>query len=234
MAAASTTHKLLLQRFSSTVKSLYPKTKIKAEGEFPYGLRRYLLVQQETNPPPNSDTDGNPVNNGPTILASLTAHCNIVFGAKSIIENYPISTLCDPLLIKALEDSSSNGQQPQALSALHGLTSYVKQCLEGQLESPALNEIQNDPSMYAAVKAIATGVPRPGHTVVGKGTHRDAASGWEALAKEFIQQGHSDECKLYQNHGGEMIEIELLADTKPDYLLSAGGTMARFIFVVSE
>jgi hypothetical protein len=236
---------------------------IKVEGDLPYGLRRYLLVQDRPAAEDNDDNDDaammiaesrtTAVPGGPLVLASLTAHRNVVFGAKKLssssssssTDDLPLlSTLCEPLLIRALEDCYSNGEQPQALSALHGLTAYVRQCLDGQLESPALQEMllleeekddNNDATtnkiQYEAVRAIATGLPRPGHTVVGPGTHRDAGLSWAALAREYIQQGRCDECVLYHSQGGALVDIELLADTQTDYLQSAGGAMARFFFV---
>jgi hypothetical protein len=286
---------------TAAVRALYPDAQIKVQGEVPYGLRQYQLVVNRPPPPQDrtftpvgmeatlhdddEDDDGydyddagaqarRPAAVGPLVLASLTAHRNVVFGAKTMITNnsnspvggdddHALSTLCDPLLARALEDCYSNGEQPQALSALHGLTAYVEKCIDGQnIVSPALREIMmvemmaeehataamdaeedpikkkqmqekadSIPSRFEAIRAIATGIPRPGHSVVGKGTHRLAGDGWSKLAREFIQRGRCDECILYQNRGGALVDIELLADTKPEYLKSAGGAMARFFFV---
>jgi hypothetical protein len=291
---------------TAAVRALYPDAQIKVQGEVPYGLRQYQLVVNRPPPPQDrtftpvgmeatlhddeeEDDDGydyddagaqrrRPAAVGPLVLASLTAHRNVVFGAKTMINSnnsnnntvggdddhdHALSTLCDPLLARALEDCYSNGEQPQALSALHGLTAYVQKCLDGQhIVSPALREIMmvemmaeehataamdaeedptkkkemkekadSIPSRFEAIRAIATGIPRPGHTAVGKGTHRIAGDGWSKLAREFIHRGRCDECTLYQNRGGALVDIELLADTKPDYLKSAGGAMARFFFV---
>ena len=70
--------------------------------------------------------------------------------------------------------------------------------------------------------------------MVGQGTHRDGASGWEALAKEYARSGRSDECQLYLDHDGELVAIELLADTRPEYMATAGGAMAGFFFIEGE
>jgi len=93
------------------------------------------------------------------------------------------------------------------------------------------NEYQDDLLAYHAIKAMATGIPREGHSVVGQGTFRDGEQGWDALAREFIELKKAEEVELYVNHGATLVTIEHLADTKPDYLRSAGGAMARLFFL---
>ena len=80
------------------------------------------------------------------------------------------------------------------------------------------------------VTAIATGIPREGHRVVGQGTFRDGEAGWEALAEEFINKELAEEVELYRAREGTVVGIEHLADTNPQYLKSAGGAMARLFF----
>jgi hypothetical protein len=94
------------------------------------------------------------------------------------------------------------------------------------------------------ITAIATNIPRPGHSVVGQKTHAHGAWAWDALAREYALLDYdndnsmsirqlSEECLLYRHYteSCELVEIELLADTSPNYLLSAGGTMARFFIM---
>ena len=100
--------------------------------------------------------------------------------------------------------------------------------------------------MLDAIRAIATGEPRPGHSVVGAGTYRDGQTGWIALAREYSQLATTDavsldqsyvgmkgleELALYKSRGGELTRIEHLAHTQPGYLKEAGGAMARLFFV---
>lgn len=100
--------------------------------------------------------------------------------------------------------------------------------------------------MMDAVRAIATGEPRPGHSVVGAGTYRDGKIGWTALAREYSQLATTEsvsldasyvgrkgleELALYNSRGGEVTKIEHLAHTQPEYLREAGGAMARIFFV---
>lgn len=252
-------------------------------GDHPYGSREYLLVQpagpNATSSSSSSSTLTGPDGSTLQILATLKAHRNIVFGATTTSSlsspSSSVADLCPALLRAALDDCSNDGEQPQAVSTLHGLSAWVRACLEGgatetttttATTSTVLEGLRrqplrgdgddgngSDPSSSSdaaprlalqAVTAIATGVPRPGHAVVGQGTYRDGAAAWTALAREFValssppppsdQKPHhdfaSDECRLYQAAGAELVQIELLADTQPAYLASAGGAMARFFF----
>lgn len=210
--------------FSSQSKpTLFPHAKIRVDrGDNAYGFRQYLLEQT------GKTEDGD---DAVKEIASLAAHRNVVFGATSNVEEHSIYDVCDTLLLQALDDCAVVGDQPQALSSLQGLTDYVSKCIDGEASSEVLEKFRNDNVVYEAVKAIATGIPRTGHSVVGKGTHKDAGKAWEDLAKEFIAKQMADECTLYMTHGGELVAIELLADTNPKYLKSAGGAMARYFFV---
>jgi hypothetical protein len=224
-----------IRRFKSTQPLLFPDAFIHRRGDHPYGSREYLLVQ----PAPSEEQNDKSRVTGPDgrqlqILASLNAHRNIVFGAAVKVEQSTLLDLCPPLLRASLEDCSADGEQPQAVSTLHGLSAWVRACLQGESSSTALELLrcENETVVLQAVTAIATGIPRPGHSVVGQGTYRDGATGWEALAKEFVlTQTISEECQLYQSSGAELVQIELLADTNPAYLASAGGAMARFFFM---
>jgi len=190
----------------------------------------------------NSTTEHDP---NKTAIASLRAHRNILFGAQLLTkstDNKSLSQLCAPLLDVAVADAGMEGEQPQAMATLHGLCDWVMECLdndddgnEHDNKSKALqkikNEYQDDLLAYHAIKAMATGIPREGHSVVGQGTFRDGEQGWDALAREFIELKKAEEVELYVNHGATLVTIEHLDDTKPDYLRSAGGAMARLFFL---
>lgn len=215
-----------------------PKVVIQKLGDFPYGSREYQLVLQRADTEATKEGSESESNIQP--LASLRAHRNIVFGAQFFGETAGIKTLdevCLPLLDAALEDAADQGEQPQAIAALHGLCDYVTECLEEEEEegiSEALQklktEMDDDLLSYHAVKAIATGIPREGHSVVGQGTYRDGEAGWEALAQEFINKELAEEVELYRARSGTVVTIEHLADTNPQYLKSAGGAMVRLFF----
>jgi hypothetical protein len=201
-----------------TLSTIVESATVHRRGDDSYGSREYLLL------PPNTDLD----NADEWKIASLHAHRNIVFGARAF-QNRSLVEVCTPLLNVALTECSKNGEQPQAISALYGLCRWVSGSLE---TNEMLRDLQDsDPVAFEAVKAISTGVPRPGHSIVGRGTFRDGEVAWTQLAKAFVEAEPPDECQLYLQAGGELVGIESLADTKPDYLKSAGGAMARFFFL---
>ena len=229
---------------------LLQNASIRQRGDLPYGSREYILLS------PSPDDASKEIK-----LASLRAHRNVLFGASASIsdENTPdlLPKLCRPLVDAALQDASSQGEQPQAIATLHGLCNWVRDCLStaensGAVEPSASKTITDllssgDHTKLEAVRAIATGIPRPGHSVVGQGTFRDAGDAWEKLAREFVLLGMSEESQLYRipvaspsaaagsvegtGRIAELVGIELLADTRPEYLKSAGGAMARFFFM---
>ena len=297
----------------SLPKKYFPDSFVYRRGDHPYGTREYILVrpkpnfdddstnnggdtkshQQQENisryPPDSSPTAAtieSSLPNEVTVLATIHANNNIVFGAnvntnvarKHETDVVPsILDLCPILLQAAITDCSNEGEQPQALSTLHGLSAWVRQCLD--VGSPiqsnviqALQERMKNPTteplehhlilqstsafgrqmlnvdearqQLECITAIATHTPRAGHSVVGQKTHADGAIAWEALSREYALLDYdnddtksilqlSDECLLYRQYteSCELVEIELLADTSPKYLLSAGGAMARFFIM---
>lgn len=239
---------------SGSETSKKPQVVLQKLGDFPYGSREYRLVVQQLPPQQQqatatttiSDDSDDTGNSDPTIqaVASLRAHRNILFGARllgSTAQKRALSEVCGPLLDAALEDAGVEGDQPQAMATLHGLCDWVTECLEDDdkngnpTSSKALQKIKSeyndDLLAYHAIRAMATGIPREGHSVVGQGTFRDGEQGWEALAQEFMEQKLAEEVELYRSRGATVVAVEHLADTKPEYLRSAGGAMARLFFL---
>lgn len=162
--------------------------------------------------------------------------------------------VCKPLLKKGLEMAGVEGDQPQGLAALHGLSARVRYLLDksnkDSTESKAMeklrHEYENDDGnndqnidkkiIFEAITSIATQIPRPGHDMVGMGTYFDAREGWTTLAKEYalsrkgemIVQGES---QLFQTYGAVLVGIEYIGEENPDYWIDSGGAMARFFFI---
>lgn len=183
-----------------------------------YTSREYLLL-------PTGSTDRRDA------FASLRTHRNIIFGARlgrkpeEYHDNdWKLSKVCGSLVELALDDCSAEGEQVQAVSALQGLSEWVTQNWDKLDALKGMDDIAKE-----AAYAIATGIPRSGHSVVGQGTFRDGADAWKKLAQAYLP--HSDESCLYVKHGAQLLNIEHMADTSPSYLKSAGGAMARFLFL---
>jgi hypothetical protein len=145
------------------------------------------------------------------VVATLRAHRNIIFGAalvagaafdSSELSSPPSSSpspsspplplqlvdVCSPLVEAALRDAGSQGEQPQAMATLHGLSAWVRSCLrevdDGEIENEGNGHLgqllssscdsqvllrlarrerpatEGDRVALQAVRAIATGVPR--------------------------------------------------------------------------
>ena len=210
-------------RLSSTVSSIsaeYIQNNyiVHRRGDSNHGSREYLLLSPDS-------TENQPA-------AALLAHRNIMFGARSLLSDYSLKDLCLPLVEVAVKDAGINGEQPQAIASLAGLSEWVQACLNGDSESDELSKLrEKDQLVFEAVQAIATGIPRQGHSVVGVGTFRDGEEGWKALAKEYVEKGLCEEANLYISRDAKLVGIEHLADKNPDYIKKAGGAMARLFFL---
>jgi hypothetical protein len=131
----------------------------------------------------------------------------------------------------ALKEAGEHGEQPQAIASLVGLSEWIRDSLEKN-DCETLTKLQTEDDLaFQAVKAIATGIPREGHSVVGIGTYRDGEEGWKVLAKEYISLQLAEEVNLYEQREARLTEIEHMADQNPGYLQSAGGAMARLFFL---
>jgi hypothetical protein len=223
-----------------------PKGKFRLHmiGTKPMGPREYHLLPLNIKLPKDKEMDEMSPKGREIIqeykVASLFCHQATLLGA-SCSPNYPLLKTCGPLVKRALNEMEGGGDQIQALAALDGLCDWTAECIDKQGEgSEALSKLMakvNDDNdeealkLLEAVQAIATGIPRPGHSVVGQGTYRDGEPAWIALAKEFGHKGLSPEVELYQNHGAQVVEVLHLADTSPAYLQKAGGAMLHMFFL---
>jgi hypothetical protein len=206
-------------------------------GDPGHGSREYLLL------PPDATAEDLVDPSLKQAAGALLAHRNVLFGARSFCDDYSLSQVCLPLVEVAMKDAGENGEQPQAIASLAGLSEWVQRCLDDETASDATSsssssshelfrlQTSDDPTAYEAVRSIATGIPRQGHSVVGIGTYRDGEEGWKALAREFVELELCEEANLYQQQGGKLVAIEHMADKNPDYLQTAGGAMARLFFL---
>jgi len=190
-----------------------------------YGKRSYILIPNGTDVELALKVDK-------LHLARLSADRNYIYGAKAVQRSLGTQAeVCKRLLEMALKDSKSQGEEPVALASLEGLSKWIKAGIEGKYDIATLKQLEaSDQKSYEACKSIATGVPRPGHSVVGQGTFRDAEFGWVQLATEYVSLNMSQEAELYQENGATLVGIDHMADTSREGMMDAGGSMARFTF----
>lgn len=215
--ASSTDHTSLLK--NATVHRISITSEDPNNGDV-YGKRQYILI-------PNGTDLNLALKVDKLHLARISADRNFIYGAKVVQRTLgPTSIVCNRLVEAALEDIKSEGNDdPIALASLGGLSRWVVKGIEGKETIEAFTSM--DEHTFLAVKAIATQIPREGHSVVGQGTYRDGEVGWRALAQEYVNLGLSDEAKLYLNQGFHLSGIDPLADTSREGILDAGGALAR-------
>jgi hypothetical protein len=201
--------------------ALLDEAVVHKRGDAGYGSREYLLL------PPQVTLEQIKVD-PKLILSSLFAHKNIVFGAR-VNPDFEMVEACSPLLKAALQDAADVGEQPQAVASLAGLCDFVVTCME--TDDPVLAQLEDDTVGLEACKAMATGIPRPGHSVVGVGTFRDGQAGWEIFAREFVERDLAQEPNLYKEGGAQLVAVEHLADKSEAYMKTAGGAMCRLFFL---
>jgi len=223
--ASSTDHSTLLS--SATSHCIL-------QGTDANGPRQYILIPDGTSLDLAKSVDK-------LHLARLSADGSLIFDAKVVQRTLGShSEVCKPLLDMALADASSNGEQPRALASLDGLCKAVSDSINNvekengdsacSISTILVTLRANDEVSYEAVKSIATGIPRTGHSVVGQGTYRDGEKGWKKLAEEYVSSGMSSEAQLYAANGGTLMSIEYMADPSREGLMEAGGSVAKFQF----
>lgn len=193
-------------------------------------------------------------------LASICVKRNIIFHPKLHVDpeseheilSKGFSKALLPLLRVCLQHASVEGEQPQGLAQLTGLTNYARSALSDDymVTSPYLDSLlaestKNDEKkiILDAIYAISMNEVREGSTSIGIGSYCDARDGWTFLAKEYAQypanhkyckEGYVVEAdsQLFQKMGGNLVSIEYIGNHEnPDYWKNSGGAMARFFFL---
>ena len=130
----------------------------------------------------------------------------VVSTAKTEVENL---ASCDKIAGVARLDGS------------HGLCAWVRDTKAWErFEEPE----------RSAVEAIATNTPRPGHSVLGKGTFEAAKEAWTTLALGFADRAEVGEAAIFRGAGAKLAGINWLHDTSPAALEGSGGATAAFHF----
>lgn len=155
-----------------------------------------------------------------------------------------IGTLCDPaltvsdvgvpLVARALEELKHRGaERVVAVSPLSGLCAWVVEHeLWNKLDTAAADFEPDQPS---AVEAVARGVPRAGHSVLGVGTFTAAKPAFEKLASAYVAQqiGKPDpesEVAMFVHCGGEVLGINWMQASDEDSLRDCAGCTAHIRF----
>lgn len=110
------------------------------------------------------------------------------------------------------------------VAALEGLSAWIRDAAAWEaLEEPGAG----------AVEAVAKNRPRPGHSVLGQGTFRDAEADWTALALGYARNA-GGECGAFRDAGAVLRGINYMHDASEGGLLEAGGSTATWHFEKAE
>ena len=141
-----------------------------------------------------------------------------------------------PLVTAALDELRARGaERVVAVAPLAGLCAWVvEHKLWEKLDATAPD---HDPEQAGAVEAVAKGVPRPGHSVLGHGTYTAARPAFERLASAYVAQaiGRPDpdsEAAMFVHAGGEVLGINWMQATDDESLRDCAGCTAHISVTV--
>ena len=115
-------------------------------------------------------------------------------------------------------------QRVVALAPLHGLCGWIVS--EAAWERVDSSMPGFDPEQPAAVEAVARGVPRAGHSVLGVGTFKAAEPAFKHLALEYAARctGDADsEVAMYSAAGAEIVGINWMHAQDEEALRDCAG-----------
>lgn len=226
---------------------------VKARGDLPYGSREYRLWVPPSKSTTNHDDDSL------VVVARLRAHRNIIFGATVIADAFEardedvspstagelqqplvprVVDVCSPLVEAALRDAGSQGEQPQAMATLHGLSAWIRSCLREDAEdddgsslvqlsarcdSQVLIQLMRRQPIFEAdrvaleaVRAISTGVPRHRRRSL---SHGDGLAVGDSSTLDEGEDGIADESTIALDGGtmrdGRELWIRLAREYAP-------------------
>ena len=145
----------------------------------------------------------------------------MLFGATPRGACVPLDAMATLARTAANEMREFGADKVAAVARLRGLNAFL-------VETEAW-EAYDEPSR-GAIEAIALGRPRPGHSVLGQGTFRDAEKDFTTLALGFAGRAETGEAAVYREAGAHLAGINWLHDTSPEAMADSGGCTAAFHF----
>eukprot|EP00961_Rhodomonas_salina_P121221 1631692-Rhodomonas_salina.1 len=124
-----------------------------------------------------------------------------------------ISTACEELKLRDVDNIV-------AVAPLAGFCEWIRR--ESAWDSGTFS-----PDESASIEAIAKGVPRPGHSVLGQGTFKAGRAGMEQLAMAYatteLRANQDSAMCMYADAGAELQGINYMHATDPDALSDCAG-----------
>ena len=143
-----------------------------------------------------------------------------------------LSVVGTPLIRAARNELKLHGcERVMAVAPLTGLCAWVR--AEQSWEKLDSSAEGYHPDQPGAVEAVAKGIPRPGHSVLGVGTYKAARPAFERLALEYAQRSVSDpdaEVAMYAASNAAVASINWMHATEQESLLDCAGCTVTMRF----
>ena len=142
----------------------------------------------------------------------------------------PLALAARPLVAHAIgvATAAHGAERIAAVARLPGLCAWIvaTRAWDG-LDAAELGD-----DAAGAVEAVARGVPRPGHSVLGQGTFAAAQPAFERLATRFAEERLATdadaEVGAFLSAGAELVGVHWMHDKSPPALRDSGGCTASF------
>lgn len=166
--------------------------------------------------------DDGPAHLGTTRAALWRGQDNaMIFQAAPRAASVPTHVMATLAKTVAVEMAAFGAERVAAIARPAGLCAWIA--------ATRAWEAYDEPGR-GAVEAVALNRPRPGHSVLGKGTFRDAESPFTELALGFAGRDETGECAAYRGAGFALAGANWLHDASPEALADFGGVTIAFHF----
>ena len=173
-------------------------------------------------------------------LASVRAAIFAAGGNADVATALMFAPACDPALPLALAarplvahavrvaTATHGAERVAAVARLPGLCAWIVETAAWA----ALDAGEVGTEAAGAVEAVARGVPRPGHSVLGQGTFAAARPAFEQLATQFAEKRLATdpdaEVGAFLSAGAELVGVHWMHDKSEAALRDSGGCTASF------
>ena len=139
----------------------------------------------------------------------------------------PLAAVGSPLIDAARQELTTRGaERVLAVAPLPGLCAWV-------VSESCWSRPDFDAEAAGAIEAVARGVPRPGHSVLGVGTFKAARPAFETLALEYakaIAADHDTEVAMFARAGAAVQSVNWMHSTDAEALSDCAGCTVTLRF----
>ena len=158
-------------------------------------------------------------------------HTGLLIGAQ-VDPALSLASVGPPLIQAAREELQQRGvERVVAVAPLPGLCDWIVACT-------AWENANFDADQAGAVEAIAKGIPRPGHSVLGQGTYKAGRGAIETLAMKYattvLMSDADAEVAMFSAAGAEPAGVNYMHATDPDSLRDCAGCTVSLRFAIKK